>query len=179
VSAAAVIREVRLNGADKIRYSAPAGALAPELRAAIQRRRLEIIEWLRGPFAELAPLTKQAAPYWERVLDERRDLRDRLVKAEDAGDVHGVREILEAIVAAFAPAECRCQRVELTYETPLWLTKQYAITKLRDNIRALQWKLRQGLSQEKPYWLAKAEHETDERRLAVRSPAGSGIRHVI
>jgi hypothetical protein len=39
------------------------------------------------------------------VLDERRDLRDSLVAAEDRGDVATVRGILEAIVAAFAPAE--------------------------------------------------------------------------
>jgi hypothetical protein len=71
-----------------------AGAGKPRVTTPEARRSAE-------PFAGLADLSRRAACVWGRVLDERRDLRDRLVAAEDRLSVEAVRDTLEAIIATF------------------------------------------------------------------------------
>ncbi len=43
---------------DRVRYRAPAGALTRELRAAIAKHRVQIIEWLPGQGAGKSPAAK-------------------------------------------------------------------------------------------------------------------------
>ncbi len=43
---------------DRVRYRAPEGALTRELRAALAKHRVQIIEWLRGHGAGKSPAAK-------------------------------------------------------------------------------------------------------------------------